>query len=224
MVNLPKAIKHASATIPPMAKEAKPPECGWTQPLLPIDKLPDGPLARRGALDITGFGRVSQGEALVLPGRNELLSDVTFVTCLQDRPHYGWVIDFLGVVQFRSTRVSCSVVMPDNILVLPDAPNDVSVHDLDVIDVKEQFEARGANLIDHFGAMINVVAKVSRMALHWMGIISGVEVFQAKSDFFLLGQRKDSFPAFQAVFLRLVLIHVFFFHTRKGNHSFVTGL
>ena len=91
---------------------------------------------------------------------------------LEDSPHHRRIIDFLGVVEFRPARVARRVVVADDFLVLPDAAYDVPVHDLHVIDVEEQLEAGRSDFIDHPDAMVDVVAEVSGMPLHGMGVVA----------------------------------------------------
>ena len=117
---------------------------------------------------------MSQGESLVLPGGNEFVGDVTVETGFENGVHDGGIVDFLLVVQFRSPGVSCYVIMANEVLVLPDPTYDVAVHDLHVIDVEKEFEAGRSDLLDHLDAVVDVVAKVTRMALHGMTVVAGV--------------------------------------------------
>ena len=67
------------------------------------------------------------------------MSDEACIPGLQNFFHDRWVIDLLGVVEFSAARVARCVIVPDILFVLPNASNDIAVHDLDVVDVEEEF-------------------------------------------------------------------------------------
>ena len=58
----------------------------------------------------------------VFPSRDELLGDEAGVASFEDRLHYGGVVDLLSLIELTSTGIPGSVVMSDEIFVLP---NDV---------------------------------------------------------------------------------------------------
>ena len=80
---------------------------------------------------------MSQGEDGIVPGGDEFLGDVTGVTSFEDLAHDGWVIDFLSVIDFSTAWISSSVIVGDVLMVITDAPDDVTVHDRDMINVEE---------------------------------------------------------------------------------------
>lgn len=62
-----------------------------------------------------------------MPGWDEFLGDVTVVPGFQDGSHYGRVINFLLVIQFSTTGIACGVVVSDQIFVLSNPADDVTV-------------------------------------------------------------------------------------------------
>src|SRR5579871_4566943 len=82
---------------------------------------------------------VAQGDGLPeagdrVAGRDELLSDVTFVFQFEQFAHDRRVVDLLSLIQFAPARISSRVYVADDVLALVQAPDDVSVHDLHVVN------------------------------------------------------------------------------------------
>ena len=110
------------------------------------------------------------------------MGDVAGVSSREYGFEDGWIIDFLGIVEFASPRIARRMVVTDVVFVFPDASDDVSVHDRDMIDVEQQFEIGRSDLFDEIDAEIDIVAEVSGMPLHRMGAVSGIEMFQDESN------------------------------------------
>ncbi len=91
-----------------------------------------------GELDVTERHGVAERIDLVWPRRNELLSDIAFIAGLQDCSHDGRIIDLLVLIDFASARTAGGVVMTDDIFESMQATDDISVHDLNVVDIEEK--------------------------------------------------------------------------------------
>ena len=68
--------------------------------------------------------------------RNELLTYESLVVNIKQGLHYWRVVDFLFVVQFTATRVARRMDVTDMFATLMNAPDNVSVHNLHVINIK----------------------------------------------------------------------------------------
>lgn len=156
-------------------------------------------------------------EQRIVPGGDELLRHVAFVSGLQYLAHDRWVIDLLGVVQFGASGIPGGVVMPDEFMVLPDAPDHVAIHDRHMVDVEKQLEMLRADLFHEIEAEIDIVAEVTGMALHGVGVVAGVEVLKHEGDAFFLGERQHFFPAAQAVLDGFFAVHALEFHAGEGD-------
>lgn len=134
--------------------------------------------------------RVCQRRDLVLVRRDEFLPDEALVAHLDDRFHDWAVVDLLRVVDFVAAGVAGGVDVADVVLVLTEAADHVAVHDLDVVDVKEDFEPRAADGFDDVNRRVHVIAEVIGVPLH-LGRHAGVEVLQAECDPELFGLADD---------------------------------
>src|SRR5439155_2320439 len=114
---------------------------------------------------VTAFHGLSQGLNGIARG-DEFVPNITLVSDFEQSPHHGRIMDFLLVIEFTPSRNPCRVHMPDPVAVLAEATDHVAVHSRDVINVEKQFDAWRPNLPDDLGAVINVVALVTRVALH----------------------------------------------------------
>ena len=121
-----------------------------------------------------------------IAGGDELLTDVAQVPGACDLFHNWLVVDFLLVADFTTARVAGGVVVADVVLVLSNARDDIAVHNLHVVDVKQQFHPGRADLLDDFHTVVDVVALVAGMALH-LGCHPAVEHLQAEVDLLALG-------------------------------------
>ena len=106
----------------------------------------------------------------------------------------------------------------DRVGVLPEPADDVAVHDRDVVDVEEELQVGGADLVDEIDAEVDVVAEVAGMPLHRMGRITGIEMLQAERDAGGLRLRQNLLPGGDAVVGRLLLIHPVEAHPGERDH------
>ncbi len=167
---------------------------------------------------------MAQGEDGVIPGGDELLGDVAFVTGFEDLTHDGWVVDFLSVVDFCPARISCGVVMRYVLVIVADAPDDVAVHDRDVVDIEEQFEVFRAHAFDEVYAEVDVIAEVARMPHHWLGAVAGVKMFEGEGDALFLSQGQNFFPSVDAALGGFFIIHAVVAHAGEGDDVFATDV
>ena len=120
---------------------------------------------RRVALYIANFYRLAQRRHWIAH-RHEFLAHKTLVTGFQDGAHHRGVIDFLRLVNFIAARISRRVIMRDVRMILPDARDQVAVHDLDVIEVEENLDALGADLAADFDRRFQMVGEIIRVPAH----------------------------------------------------------
>ena len=109
-------------------------------------------------------------------------------------------IDFLFVVQFVSTRVPCDVDMSDDIDELIEAAHDITVHNLNMVDIEEHLYAIGSDRANNFGNEIDIIPLVAWMPFHRMGAISGIQVFEAEGHAKFFCERGEMFETENAVF------------------------
>src|SRR5271157_1390998 len=89
--------------------------------------------------------------------------------------------------------------MANDVTVLLDAPHQVAVHDLHMIDVKKKFYALGPHAANDRGHPVQVVALVAGVALHRMRAVAGVEVLHADGHAATLGVRDELPQAAHAI-------------------------
>lgn len=153
----------------------------------------------RSPLDIAKQDRFA--EALVsVSGRDEFLSDVSLITEFVEFPHDWGEVDFLLVVQFVSARATSDMDMSDDIDMFIESAHDIAVHDLNVVDVEEHFDSFGANIADDLRDKVDVITLVSRVSLHRVGTIAGIEMFEAQSDLGSLGEAGELLESCDAIF------------------------
>src|SRR4051794_8697891 len=86
-------------------------------------------------LDVTQPRGFPQRRHLVAH-RDELLPDKPAVAELHQRLHQRTIVDLLGVIDFTAAGDAGGVHVRDIWEVLPQARDDIAVHDLDVIDIE----------------------------------------------------------------------------------------
>ena len=94
------------------------------------------------------------------PLGDELLGHEALVAGLDDGLHDGRVVDLLRLVDLVAARHAAGVEVGDVLDVLLDRGDQVAFHDLHVVDVVEQLEPLGADLLAHLDAPGRVVALV----------------------------------------------------------------
>jgi len=109
----------------------------------------------------------------------------------------------------------------DVILVLSDAGDDVTIHNLHVVYIKQQFHPGRADLLNYFHAVIGVVALIAGMTLH-LDIHTAVKNLQAEVDFLFLGIADDFLVTVNAVF-DADIIRDILAETGKGDYAGKAG-
>ena len=72
-----------------------------------------------------------------ITGRNKLLAHEALVTNVQQLTHDGWVIDFLGIIEFFAPWIARGVHVTDDVLIFLDTPDHITVHDLHMVNIKK---------------------------------------------------------------------------------------
>ena len=79
-----------------------------------------------------------------------------------------------------------------------DASDQVPLHNLDMVNVEEDFHAFGPDLFADFDGHFDLVAEIIRMAFH-LDVHPRVEHFEAEVDFFLFRMANNLFQALDHV-------------------------
>ena len=110
-------------------------------------------------------------------------------TRIRNRLGNRWVIQFLLVIQFMSTRVSTGMVVAEVFVIVLNGTDDVSLHDLHVIDVVQQLEVVRTHLFAEFNTPSGIVA-------HVVGVIDpAIEQLHIEDDIFLFCDADDLFKS-----------------------------
>ena len=100
-----------------------------------------------------------------------------------------------------------------------DVADEVAVHDLHVINVEQQLEARRADLFDGLDAKVEIVALITGVALHRVTVVHRVEVLEADRDAVFFSVSNDLFPRLDAVGPGLVAVDAGSLHADEGDHA-----
>ena len=92
-----------------------------------------------GNLNVTQGDCLRQSSKGIARG-NKLLAYVSLVSDFDQRFHDRLVSDLLLIIQFGSARIAGSVNMANVILVLMNSANHITIHDLDMVDIKQQLQ------------------------------------------------------------------------------------
>lgn len=68
------------------------------------------------------------------------MSDVAGILDGLKSPHQGAVVDFLVFIRNTATGITGNLDMSDELVMFPDPADEITVHDLDVIGIKEHLE------------------------------------------------------------------------------------
>ena len=166
-------------------------------------------------LDVAEFDRFGKPK-LGVAGGDEFLAHESLVLDLKEGFHDGRIVDFLLIIEFSTARVACGVDVPDHVPAFADATDNVPVHDLDVINVEEQFDPGRADGIEDFHAVVDMIALISGMSFVGVAIVPTVEHFQADGNAFFLGVPSHLLEALDTV-LGPFLEGEFFRVTGKGD-------
>src|ERR1019366_2847297 len=91
------------------------------------------------------------------------------------------VVQFLGLVDFLAPRIAAGVEVPDPLYVVADVAHDIAIHDLGVIDIVENLDARRIDALHDVHAPGDVVEHVIFV------VDLAVEILHADSDALNLG-------------------------------------
>lgn len=174
--------------------------------------------------DIADPGGVAEGEGAIGPGGNEFLGDVAGVAEIEEGAEDGGVVDLLGGVEFGAAGDAGGVDMADEVPKLAHPADDIAVHDLDVVDVEEEFHPGRIDAADEIGATIDIVPEVSRVSFHGVGIVAAVEMFEAEIDAGGLGVGDDLLPGLDAMAGAGVVGDAGFPHAGERDHPRAANL
>ena len=136
--------------------------------------------------------------------RNEFLPDVARVADVDQLLHDRGIVHFLILVEFATSGNACRVNVPDDVLVLLDAADDVAVHELHVVDVEQQLDPRRTHFAKDRRHEIEVVALIAGVPLHRVGTVSRVQMLDAHRHALLLGVLREFLQPLHAVRERVV--------------------
>src|SRR5215472_11550282 len=95
--------------------------------------------------------------------RHKLVSDVSTKATFRDSVHHSIPLNLLMVVKFVTSWNSTGVKVSDGVNVLPDRPDQVTFHDLHMVDVIEQLHIGRIYFLHHTYAPRCAIAHVVRM-------------------------------------------------------------
>ena len=126
--------------------------------------------------------------------RDELMPDIAVVSQCGYRLHDAAIVEFLVVVKVAPARVASGVEMSNPLDVPLDGADNVALHDLHVVDVVEEFDARRIN------ALANFNAPPSSVSLIVFVVNFAVEEFEGEGNSCFLGSLGNSLQALNSVF------------------------
>jgi hypothetical protein len=136
-------------------------------------------------------------------GGDELVGDVAAEVGGGDAAHYAVPLDFLGGVEFVAAGDAAGVEVGDPIDIFLDGADQVTFHDLHVIDVEEELDARRVDGLDDLhtpGGVVTHVVVVVDLA---------VEELDADRDAVVLGDFLDAVETGNSVLGAFVVGHAF---------------
>lgn len=89
-------------------------------------------------------------------------------------------MNFLGVIGFRPARIPGDMDMADQARMRLDPADQVAVHDLNMVAIKEQFHGWRPDAIHNLGAIVDMVALVAGVPLHGVVFDAGIQHFKAQ--------------------------------------------
>ena len=136
-------------------------------------------------------------------GGDELVGDVAAEVGGGDAAHYAVPLDFLGGVEFVAAGDAAGVEVGDPIDIFLDGADQVTFHDLHVIDVEEELDARRVDGLDDLHTPGGVVAHVVVV------VDLAVEKLDADVDAVVLGDFLDAVETGDGIFGALLVGHAF---------------
>src|ERR1700751_4125262 len=113
-------------------------------------------LARLDVAEVGGFTQGGQGVAL----GEEFVRDVTFVAGGDNAAHHAVPLHFLSTVEFVATGDAAGVEVAHPLNVFLHGANQITFHDLHVVDVVKELDVGRVDGRDHFDTPGRVVAHV----------------------------------------------------------------
>src|SRR5271165_1084628 len=83
-------------------------------------------------------------------GGEEFVGHVSLVACIGDAAHHGVILDLLVVIELVAAGNAAGVEVPEDSDVGGDGRDEISFHDLHVVDVVEQLDVRRVDFV-HYG-------------------------------------------------------------------------
>src|SRR5467141_1253451 len=161
-------------------------------------------------LDIAEVGGLAEGGERVAAG-DEFMGDVAAEVRSGDAAHNPVPLDFLGAVEFVAAGNAAGVEVGDPIDIFLDGADQVTFHDLHVIDVVEQLDAGRINGLDDLHSPSGVVAHVVVV------VDLAVEELDADGDAVVLGDFLDAVETGDGV-LGALFVGNAIATAGKGNH------
>jgi len=109
------------------------------------------------------------------------MTDVSFIACLYDFFHNRPVVYLLVISDFTSARIACRMIVPYVILILPNTGNYITIHNLYMKNIKQQFHSWRIDTLDYIHNIIRVVPLIIRMPYHLL-INPAVKYLQTNVD------------------------------------------
>ena len=116
----------------------------------------------------------------------EFVADVEIVTGLRNGAADPGIVELLRVVQIVASRIAGGVEVADPADVFTEGPDHVAFHDLHVVDVVQEFDARAVHLLTDCHAPCRVIILIAGM------IHLGIEEFHVQINPFFLSVRRHS--------------------------------
>ena len=108
------------------------------------------------------------------------------ITRLRNSAHDGRIVDFLFFIQVVATGVPRRVKVSDILDIVLECADNITLHNLHVVDIVEQFRSRRVDALTHLYAPRGAITLIVGM------VDLAIEQFQAEVDPFLFGGLCDA--------------------------------
>ena len=115
------------------------------------------------------------------------------------------------------------MVMADQRVIFLDSANDIAVHDLNMVDIEEQFKEWGVHSLYQFKASFDIVTKIARVSFHGVGAVSRIEMLQDECNLVPFSVSDYLLPAIDAVLFGRSVCHVRDSHPGKSDYAWRSG-
>ena len=147
-----------------------------------------------------------------VPLRDELLRYVAFEAGIDNGFHHRRIVDLLRLVDLVPTGVTARMVVPNVLMILANGPDDVTFHDLHVVDIIQQLEVVRPHTLAEVRAPGGMIAHVI-LVIHL-----AVEQFHDHGYTVLLGAGHQPLQPHGTVGRALLVAHTPAI-TRETDHS-----